>query len=367
MSDELYMKLALDLAKKGVGRVAPNPLVGAVVVKNGRIIGQGWHEAYGKAHAERNALEHCIENPKGATLYVTLEPCCHFGKQPPCTDLIIESKIDTVVIGSKDPNPLVAGKGIAILRQAGIKVKENLLKEACDQLNEIFFYYIQKNRPFVLMKYAMTMDGKIATHTGASKWITGEVARHEVHETRHQYQAIMVGVDTVIKDNPSLTCRLPGGSDPIRIICDSHLRSPLDSNVIKTAQEVPTWLATTSQHQNRKALYENLGCQIICTKEKDGQVDLVDLMMSLGQRGVASILLEGGSTLNWSMLKAGLVGKLHTYIAPKIFGGVGAKGPIGGEGVGLPSEAIQLKNTKLIQLEKDFLIESEVDSPCLRD
>ena len=367
MTDEFYMAMASDLAKKGRGYVSPNPLVGAVIVKHGKIIGQGWHEAYGKAHAERNALKHCTESPEGATLYVTLEPCCHFGKQPPCTDLIIKSKIETVVIGSKDPNPLVAGKGIAILRQAGIKVREDVLKEACDQLNEIFFYYIQKKRPFVLMKYAMTMDGKIATHTGASKWITGEVARHHVHETRHNYQAIMVGVDTVIKDNPSLTCRLPEGSHPIRIICDSHLRSPLESDVIKTAQEVPTWLATISQNQERKALYKNLGCQIICTKEKDRQVDLVDLMLLLGQKGVASILLEGGSTLNWSMLKAGLVEKLHTYIAPKIFGGVSAKGPIGGEGVALPSEAIQLKNTKLIQLGEDFLLESEVVSPCLQD
>ena len=211
MDDKDYMKRALELAKKGEGFVSPNPMVGAVIVKDGEIIAEGWHEKYGDLHAERNALKHCTQSAEGADMYVTLEPCCHYGKQPPCVNAIIEAKIKRVIVGSGDPNPLVAGKGIQILREHGIEVVENVLKDECDKLNEIFMYYIQHKRPFVAMKYAMTMDGKIATYKGLSKWITGEKAREHVHKLRHRYKAIMAGIGTVLADDPLLTCRLEDG------------------------------------------------------------------------------------------------------------------------------------------------------------
>ena len=227
IKDMEYMQLALALARKGCGWVAPNPMVGAVIVKDGEIIGQGWHEKCGQPHAERNALASCTKSPRGATMYVTLEPCCHTGRQPPCTDAILEAGIRRVVVGSGDPNPLVAGKGIQILRAHGIEVTENVLREECQRLNEVFFHYIRTKRPFVVMKYAMTLDGKIAAYTGASKWITGEKARNHVQEQRHRYSAIMAGVGTVLADDPLLTCRINGGKNPIRIICDTNLRTPL--------------------------------------------------------------------------------------------------------------------------------------------
>ncbi len=226
MNDTGYMRMALELAKKGMGWTAPNPMVGAVIVKDGRIIGQGWHERWGEAHAERNALASCLEPPEGATMYVTLEPCCHHGRQPPCTDAILEAGIRRVVVGAGDPNPLVAGKGIRILQEHGVAVTEHVLEAECRKLNEVFFHFIRTKRPFVVMKYAMTMNGKIAAYTGASKWITGETAREHVQTQRHRYTGIMVGVGTVLADDPMLTCRIPDGKQPVRIVCDTSLRTP---------------------------------------------------------------------------------------------------------------------------------------------
>ena len=228
MTDTEYMKIALELAKKGCGFVNPNPMVGAVIVKGDEMIGMGYHEKYGNLHAERNAILSCKKSPKGATLYVTLEPCCHYGKTPPCTEAIIESGISKVVIGSSDPNPLVQGQGVNILRNNGIKVIENVLKEECDEINKAFFHYIKTKTPYVVMKYAMTIDGKIATYTGKSKWVTGEEARQNVHKDRHKYSAIMVGVGTVLADNPMLNCRIEECKNPIRIICDTNLRTPIN-------------------------------------------------------------------------------------------------------------------------------------------
>ena len=244
MNDVDYMKLALQLAQKGCGWIAPNPMVGAVLVKDGQIIWQGWHKKYGQPHAERNALASCRADPKGAVMYVTLEPCCHYGKQPPCVDAILESGIRRVVVGSGDPNPLAAGNGIAVLRAHGVEVTENILREECDGLNRVFFHYITTKRPFVSMKYAMTMDGKIAAYTGASKWVTGETARNHVQQQRHRFSGIMVGVGTILTDDPLLTCRMENGRNPIRIICDTHLRTPLQAQVIVTAKQVPTIVAT---------------------------------------------------------------------------------------------------------------------------
>ena len=360
MNDSDYMKIALQLAKKGCGFTSPNPMVGAVIVKEGRIIGQGWHENYGEAHAERNALAACTENPKGATMYVTLEPCCHYGKQPPCINAIMEAGIERVVIGSGDPNPLVSGKGIQILKKQGILVTEHILQEDCERLNEVFFHYIQTKRPFVVMKYAMTMDGKISTKTGASKWVTGETARRHVAQQRHRYAAIMAGIGTILTDDPQLTCRIEGGKNPIRIICDTHLRTPLDTQIVATAKEIPTILATCCADREKQEAYLAAGCQILQVNEKNGHVDLQELMQKLGEQEIDSILIEGGGTLHWTALEEGIVQKVQAYIAPKLFGGRTAKTPIEGQGVATPAEAFYLKNSKIIPLGEDFLIESEV-------
>lgn len=360
MRDQDYMQLALELAKNGMGFTAPNPMVGAVIVKDGSIIGQGWHERYGESHAERNALAYCSQDPQGATMYVTLEPCCHHGRQPPCVDAILEAGIHRVIIGSGDPNPLVAGKGTQILRDHGVEVVEGVLQKECNRLNEVFFHYITTKRPFVVMKYAMTLDGKIAAYTGASKWITGEAAREHVHTQRHRYTAIMVGLGTVLADDPILTCRIPGGKDPIRIVCDTHLSTPLTAQVVTTARKTPTILATCCQDPVRHQVYENAGCQILVTDERDGHIDLSRLMEQLGSQGIDSILLEGGGTLHWAALKNGIVQKVQSYIAPKLFGGKTAKTPVEGQGFPSPDQAILLKNSIITQLGDDFLIESEV-------
>lgn len=362
MKDCDYMKLALKLAEKGCGWVSPNPMVGSVIVKNGEIIGQGWHKKYGGLHAERNALDSCNESPKGATMYVTLEPCCHYGKQPPCVEAILDAGIKKVVIGSNDPNPLVAGKGIQILREHGIEVKENILKDDCDKLNEVFFHYITTKRPFVVMKYAMTMDGKIAAYTGASKWITGKIARNHVQQQRHRYSAIMVGVGTILYDDPLLSCRIAGGKNPIRIICDTNLRTPITAQVVQTAKQIPTIFAVCHTDKEKLRAFEKAGCHILHLGEKDGHVDLQQLMDALGQKEIDSILLEGGGTLNWTALQSGIVNKVQAYISPKLFGGQNAKTPVEGMGISSPSEAFQLRNSIITKLGEDFLIESEVIS-----
>lgn len=367
MTDLEYMKLALELAQKGRGWTSPNPMVGAVIVKEGQIIGQGYHEKYGEPHAERNALASCTQSPRGSTMYVTLEPCCHHGKQPPCVDAILEAGISRVVIGSGDPNPLVAGKGIKILQEHQISVTQHVLEEECTALNEIFFHYIQTKRPFVIMKYAMTMDGKIAASTGASKWITGETARNHVQALRHRCRAIMVGVGTVLADDPMLTCRMEGGRNPVRIICDTHLRTPLTSQIVTTASIIPTILATSCDDPDKQAPYQNKGCQILTLPQRSRHVDLDALMSRLGAMKIDSVLLEGGAALNWSALESGIVQKVMAYCSPKLFGGDHSKSPIGGDGVPTPDRAILLTNSSISQLGEDILIESEVCQNVHRD
>ena len=362
MTDTDYMRLALELAERGLGWTAPNPMVGAVIVKDGRVIGQGWHARCGEAHAERNALSHCTESPAGATLYVTLEPCCHYGRQPPCTEAILEAGIARVVVGSDDPNPLVAGKGIDILRRGGVTVETGVCKAECDAINQVFFHYIRTKRPYVVMKYAMTLDGKIATRTGASRWITGEAARRRVHQDRHRYSAIMAGVGTVLADDPLLTCRLEGGKNPLRVICDTCLRTPLDSQIVRTAREVPTVLSTACTDEKRRAPYEAAGCRVWTMPERDGHVDLPALMERLGAEQIDSVLLEGGGTLNWAALESGVVQRVQAYIAPKLFGGADARSPVGGLGVEDPAQAVRLRNSTITPLGDDFLLEGEVVS-----
>lgn len=360
MNDEAYMQQALELAKRGMGHVNPNPLVGAVIVKKGQVIGTGFHAKYGQAHAERNALAAATHDPKGATLYVTLEPCCHQGKTPPCTEAIIQSGIQRVVIGCLDPNPLMASKGVQALKVAGVSVTVGVLKCQCKALNAPFFHYIQHKTPYVVMKYAMTMDGKIATVTGASKWITGETARQHVHQTRNRYAAIMVGVGTILADNPALTCRLSGGGNPVRIVCDSHLHTPLDSHVVTTAQAIKTIIATTNTDVVRQEAYRQKGVELVVTTAQNGRVNLPELMVHLGNRGIDSILLEGGGTLHFTALETEIVHKLQCYIAPKLFGGATATSPVMGAGFKAVENKIRLHNTTITQFDEDFLLESEV-------
>lgn len=366
MNDSFYMSIAINLAKKGSGYVNPNPMVGAVIVKNNRIIAQGYHPAYGESHAERIALQNCQESPSGATLYVTLEPCCHVGKTPPCTEAIIESGISRVVIGMPDPNPLVSGKGIQILKKHHIEVTVGILEKECSDLNKFFRKFIQTRRPYVIMKYAMTMDGKIATHAHLSKWISGESSRKKVHALRHAVASIMVGVNTIIHDDPQLTCRLENTKNPIRIICDTQLNTPISSQVVQTANAVPTYLATASNDEEKKKIYRQYGCHFIHPKIKENHLDLNDLMVQLGTMNIDSVLLEGGGTLNWSALEQQVVDEVHTYISPKIFGGI-APTPIQGNGVYFPDDAIQLKPYQVTTIGRDYLIKSEVIYHCLQD
>lgn len=367
MAEEQFMKRAIELAKQGVGWTAPNPLVGAVVVKNGRVIGEGYHRKYGELHAERNALAACTEDPAGATLYVTLEPCCHYGKTPPCTEIIIEKKIAKVVIGSRDPNPKVAGKGARILREHGINVVEDYMREACDALNPVFFHYITTKTPYVVLKFAMTLDGKIATRTGASKWITGEAARNHVHQLRGRYAGILAGIGTVLADDPMLNCRIDGAHQPLRIILDSHLRIPMGSRLVRSAKEYPLLIVCNESTRdreegtNRIQKLEEAGAKVWTLPEKNSHPDLNVLMQRLGEEKIDSVLIEGGGTVNEAALKAHIVHHVYAYIAPKIFGGEDAKTPVEGSGIRLPQECAKLRLAKITVLLNDMLLEYDVE------
>lgn len=377
MTDEQYMGIAVEEAWKGCGHVNPNPMVGCVIVKNGAIIGKGFHGTYGGLHAERNALASCATSPEGATVYVTLEPCCHWGKTPPCTDALIAAKVARVVSGSADPNPLVSGKSAATLMEAGIETESGVLKEKCDALNEAFFHYIRAKTPFVILKYAMTADGKIATITGKSKWITGEAARRRVHFDRHRYAAVLVGVGTVLADDPMLSCRFENTGDdvypsvgepshPLRIICDSSLRTPPSSRLVKTARDFPTLIATAVSDREKYKPYLDSGCRVLNAADTGNggaggggnRVDLPLLMKKLGGMGVDSVIIEGGAEIAWSALKSRVVCKTNIYIAPKIFGGAAGKTAVGGSGALLPEEAFALSAPEITVLGGDILLES---------
>ena len=361
MTDQEYMLRAIQLAKKGEGWTNPNPMVGAVIVKDGRIIGEGYHKKCGELHAERNAIASLTESAEGATIYVTLEPCCHYGKTPPCTEAIIEQKIKKVVIGSRDPNPKVAGKGAQILRESGITVVQDFMREECDRLNPVFFHYITTKTPYVVMKYAMTLDGKIACATGDSKWVTGEIARTQVHRMRGRYRGIMVGIGTVLADDPMLNCRVEGGVDPVRIICDSNLHIPTESQIVKTASDIETIVACSQEALESERKQEKIrrlkeaGIQIIGTEGAHG-VNLVELMKKLGGQNIDSILLEGGGTLNASALEDGIVNKVYAYIAGKLIGGMDARSPVEGIGIDRMADAITLQNVEIEKLGDDFCI-----------
>lgn len=354
-----FMERAIELAHEGEGFVNPNPLVGAVIVRDGKIIGEGYHARYGELHAERNALKNCTENPQGAEMYVTLEPCCHYGKNPPCTEAVINAGISKVYVGSADPNPLVAGKGIAQLRKAGIEVVENVMREECDAINDIFFHYITTGLPYVILKTAMSVDGKTAAYTGHSQWITNEKSRADVHKTRKRAAAIMVGIGTVLADDPMLNCRCKNPSNPIRIVCDAKLRIPLTSKIVQTAREIPTYIATQSQDKELVAELQSLGVNILHMPTNTYEIDLKYLMSILGRMKIDSVLIEGGASLHTSALKLGIVNKVQMYVAPKVIGqeGRNAFGPMG---VRLVDEALELSAPKVTMFDDDILIEYEV-------
>ena len=372
------MQRAIALAKKGAGFVNPNPMVGCVVVKDNEIITEGYHEYYGGFHAERNALTHTTADCNGATLYVTLEPCCHYGKTPPCTEIIIEKGIKKVVVGLLDPNPLVAGKGIKILEDAGIEVVSGIEEDKIKELNKVFLKYIKTKRPYVLLKTAMTLDGKIASYTGDSKWITNEKSRQLVHKLRSEMMGIVTGIGTVKADDPMLNCRLevqqpiansqkPDIHQPIRIIVDTKASISLESNIVKTANEYRTILAVGQQsmvngQQSKVEMLKSLNVEILYCEEKDGHVDINDLMIKLGQKGIDSLLLEGGATLNAAFLQAGCVDEVYAFIAPKIIGGEHSKSPVGGQGIELMKDAIMLKDIKIETFDNDILIKGKIKS-----
>tara|TARA_R110001583_G_scaffold19334_2_gene75688 strand:+ start:2210 stop:3292 length:1083 start_codon:yes stop_codon:yes gene_type:complete len=358
------MQLAYNLAKKGCGGVNPNPLVGAVIVMDDKIIGEGYHEIYGGPHAEVNAFRSAKESVEGATMYVTLEPCSHYGKTPPCAQAIVDNKIARVVIGMLDPNPLVAGRGVKLLKEHMIEVEYDLLSAELSQMNRVFLKFIQTKKPYVVMKTAMTLDGKIASRTGDSRWVSNEQSRAKVHELRNELMAIMLGVDTVIADDPILTTRLIGnkrGRNPIRIVVDSKARIPLDSKILNTNIEAKTIVAVTAAaDQSKIDQIKALGNEVLVVSEKAGRVDLNQLASILGEKGIDGILLEGGATLNYAALESKIVDEVHTYIAPKIIGGSEAKTPVGGKGIEKMDDAVNLQNIRFENIADDILVIGEV-------
>lgn len=356
--DEKYMKRAIELANQGKGFVNPNPLVGAVIVKDGKIIGEGYHECFGQAHAEVNAFLNATEDVSGADMYVTLEPCSHYGKTPPCALKIIEKKIKRVFISQLDPNPLVNSKGVKLLKDAGIEVESGILENETKEQNEIFLKYIQTKKPFVAMKYAMTLDGKLATKSRDSKWITNEKSRAFVHDLRNQYMSIMIGVGTVIADDPSLDTRREIPSrNPIRIVIDPKLEIPLDSKIVRTAKDVKT-IIVTGQVNDEKLIKKlrDLNIEVIL-KKADPNIDLNDLMNDLGKMNIDSVLIEGGSYLLGQALLSNILDKAFVFISPKMVGGKDALTPVGGSGIELMKDAIQLTKIKYHYFDQDIMIE----------
>lgn len=359
--DEMYMERALALAARGRGTTTPNPMVGAVIVKDGRVIGEGYHIRAGEGHAEVNAFRNAEENGEdvtGATMYVTLEPCSHYGKTPPCADKIVEKGIGRVVVGALDSNPLVAGRGIEKIRSAGIPAVTGILAEKSIALNEVFMKYIITKRPFVVLKAAMSLDGKIATADGESQWISCETSREEVQRLRHELTGIMVGIGTVLADDPMLNCRIPGGKQPVRIVVDSRLMIPEDSRLVSSAGEYPLIVAALKNcNEAKKQKLEACGVQVLeVGANPEGHVDLNILMDCLGAMQIDSILLEGGGRLTEGALQAGIVDKVQFYIAPMLIGGEGAKTPVEGRGIHVLSKAWHISDWKVETIGDDIKI-----------
>ncbi len=354
------MRRALELAGKAAGRTSPNPMVGAVMVKNGRVIAEGYHKKAGRPHGEIEALRKAGKRARGAQMFVNLEPCCHQGRTPPCTDAIIESGIKEVYVGMRDPNPLVAGKGIRQLKRAGISVHSGLLKSECQRLNEVFVKYIQTGIPFVTLKSALSLDGKIATSTGESQWITGPEARERVHRMRDQIDAILVGAGTVLKDNPRLTTRLKKGKghNPARVILDARAEIPLSARVFLHAkQERVIYVTTSKASAVRVNRLKDRGIEVQVLSGRGSHISLIKLIKLLGQVGIASVLLEGGGGINASALKEGVVDKVVLFLAPLIIGGDSAPGVVGGSGIKHLKQALPIKNLTVTPVGADWMVE----------
>lgn len=363
--DETFMKMALELAEQGRGWTSPNPMVGAVIVKDGKVVGKGFHRAAGGPHAEIHAIHEAGDKARGATLYVSLEPCNHMGRTPPCTEAILRSGIKRVVAGMRDPDPRVTGGGLAFLESRGLEVSVDVCQDLCHRLNEVFIKYVTTSLPFVILKCAATIDGCIATHSGDSKWISNPLSRQFVHELRHAVDAIMVGIGTVLKDNPRLTTRLEGreGKDPTRIVLDTYLSIPEDAKLLHLSSDSDTFIVTgNAAPVEKRSGLEELGIRFLALDDNEGQIDLTALVKELGRMGITSLLIEGGSRVNGSALRAGIVDKVYMFYAPKIYGGAGT--PIcAGPGPDLMEQSMSLKEITVHRFKDDVMIEGYVKYP----
>jgi diaminohydroxyphosphoribosylaminopyrimidine deaminase/5-amino-6-(5-phosphoribosylamino)uracil reductase len=365
MNDHAYMRRALELAARATGRTRPNPVVGCVLVQGDEVVGVGWHERAGGPHAEVAALRDAGERARGATAFVNLEPCSHHGRTPPCVDALIQAGVSRVVVGTVDPNPQVSGRGIQRLRDAGIEVETGVEEAQCQTINRPFFKHIRTGLPFVVAKWAMSLDGKIATHTGSSQWITGVAARERVHLMRDRLDAILVGSGTARADDPMLTCRIPGGRDPVRVLLDSSMSVSADARIFATPGTL-VFCAVSPEASQLQALNEK-GAEVIVVPRRDGKLDLNEVLRELGRRDITSLLVEGGAGVLGSFFDQGLVDQVACFIAPKIVGGQGAPGPIAGLGIGQMSEALGLQNVTFEHLGDDWLILGDVEARCSQD
>jgi len=359
--DETYMKRALRLARRGLGKVSPNPMVGAVIVRGGRVIGEGYHRRYGGPHAEVNAIASAREATSGATMYVTLEPCCHYGKTPPCVEAVIKAGIKRVVIGTLDPFPEMRGKSLKILHQAGIETRVGVLEAGCLALNEVYFKYINTGRPFVTVKFAQTLDGRIATAAGSSRWISSPPSRKLAHRLRARHDAILVGAGTVLADDPELTTRLVKGRNPVRIVLDSKLRLPLTARVLAGQERARTLVATTPAADGKKlTALKEMGIEVLeVPPDAQGRVDLGGLLPRLVERQVSSVLVEGGAAVITAFLKAGLADRLVVFIAPRIMGrGIEAVGELD---IAEVARAIKVNYERVYRSGEDIVVEGRVE------
>lgn len=356
-ADTGWMRHALRLAARAQGRTAPNPLVGAVVVRDGEVVGEGWHPRAGEPHAEVFAFRQAGEKAQGGTLYVTLEPCCHYGRTPPCTEAVLASGVRRVVVAMADPFPRVAGGGLTQLSQAGIEIECGLLEADARELNRAYLCAVERGRAWVTLKMAMTLDGKIATHTGDSRWISGEASRRYVHRLRDRHDAVMVGIGTARADDPQLTARVPGGRNPARVVVDPRGELPRDGYLARTAREIPTVVALGETADARaRAELANLGVEIEVIPECEGRLELEILLRKLAGRDLHSVLCEGGAGLAGSLLDGGLVDEVVWFIAPKLVGGRDAAGPVGGAGVERMADAIHLERIRMRRFGDDMAI-----------
>ena len=368
-TDRMWMRRALELAACARGRTSPNPMVGALLVRDNQLVGEGFHAYAGSDHAEVAVLREAGPAARDATLYVSLEPCCHYGRTPPCVEQVLQAGVRRVVAACEDPNPAVSGKGIAALRAAGLLVDVGVLAEEASRLNEAFFTHVRTGRPFVTLKVAASLDGKIATRTGDSRWISGESARRRVHQLRNEVDAVLVGIGTVLRDNPLLTTRLgiADQRDPIRVIVDNLARCPLRAKVVNRASTAPTILAVAQMAPRTKLeALKNEGVQVIVVENSPRRVSLERLMEALGKRGILSVMIEGGAEINASALREGIVDKVLVFLAPILIGGKSTPTAVGGEGIETLSQALRLRDVRIERFDGDILVEGYINRVAAR-